>query len=180
MSAEGQLPPWPDLIAEMGLLRQRLSEVKPLYPFTIPHVAATEEQLASAEARLGHALDPVHRAFLSYGNGWPDFYIDSDLLGTEDLGQGPIWERLQNDLDAFYASLEGPYHNVPPRDQIYPISFNPEEPSIFAIWTNGPASGNGGHPVAWLPWADTDPYDDFFEFFAVTYQDYEEKLTSAP
>lgn len=167
-------PPWPDLIAAMGQLREQVSQVDPGFEFTIPHLAATPEQIAAAEQRLGHPLDPQHKEFLSSGNGWPEFYMGSALLGTEELGQGMAWAEVNDELDAFYSSLEDPAV-VPPRDQIYPISFDPGGSTIFAIWKDGPVT-DGGHPVLWLPWSDTEPYENFFEFFRMVYQEYESEL----
>ena len=89
-SAVGSFPPWPNLIAQMGTLRRQVHEVNDIFPATLPHLAATEDQLTAAEARLGHPLDPQHREFLSYGNGWPDFYLGSSLLGTDELGRDQL------------------------------------------------------------------------------------------
>jgi hypothetical protein len=168
------IPPWPDLIAEMAMLRQRVSETNDIHPYTIPHLAAEDDQIIAAETRLGHPLDPMHREFLSYGNGWPEFYLGTTLLGTDDLGHGSTWAELNESLDAFYSSLDSP-DVVPPRQQIYPISHDRVDASIFAIWKDGPVN-NGGHPVLWLPWLDTEPYDNFFDFFRSVYQEYEEEL----
>lgn len=173
--SEGTLPPWPDLIAEMGLIKQQVSRVRSIHSFTIPGVAATEEQLAAAERRLGHPLDPMHREFLGYGNGWVDFYLRNSLLSAEELGQGEAWQQLDAQLEAFYEEVEG-LDDVPPRQQIYPISFDPHGSSIFAIWLGGPVTG-GGHPVLWLPWPDTEPYNNFFEFFAFVYHSHEKDLS---
>jgi hypothetical protein len=167
-------PPWPDLIAAMGQLREQVNQVDPDFEFTIPHLAATSEQIAAAEQRLGHPLDDQHKEFLSYGNGWPEFYMGSTLLGTEELGQGMTWAQINEGLDAFYSSLEDP-NAVPPRNQIYPISFDPGSATAFAIWKDGPIT-DGGHPVLWLPYPDTEPYDNFFEFFRMAYQEYEGEL----
>jgi hypothetical protein len=167
-------PPWPDLIAAMGQLREQVSQVDEDFEFTIPHLAATQEQLAAAEQRLGHALDPQHKEFLSYGNGWPEFYMGNALLGTEELGQGMAWAEVTETLDAFYSALEDP-SLVPPRAQIYPFSFDPGAATVFAIWKDGPVT-DGGHPVLWLPAVDTEPYENFFDFFRMVYQEYEDEL----
>jgi hypothetical protein len=167
-------PPWPDLIAAMGQLREQVSQVDEDFEFTIPHLAATPEQIAAAEQRLGHALDPQHKEFLSYGNGWPEFYMGNTLLSTEELGQGMAWAEITETLDAFYSSLEDP-SVVPPRSQIYPFSFDPGAATVFAIWKDGPVT-DGGHPVLWLPAVDTEPYENFFDFFRMVYQEYEDEL----
>jgi hypothetical protein len=143
-------PPWPDLIAAMGQVREQVSQ------------------------RLGHTLDAQHKEFLSYGNGWPEFYLGSALLDTEELGQGMAWAQINGELEAFYSSLEDPTV-VPPREQMYPFSFDPGGSTIFAIWKDGPVT-DGGCPVLWLPWSDTEPNDNFFEFFRMVYQEYEAEL----
>ncbi|MGO1056698.1 SMI1/KNR4 family protein [Crossiella sp. CA198] len=169
------VPPWPDLIVAMGELRRKTAQASNnLFRFTIPHVAATPEELAAAEHRLGHPLDPQHRAFLSYGNGWDEFFLYYYLLGANDLGQGPTWELLNEYLDDFYDSLPDDV-NFPPRDEIYPITFNPESAQIFAIWWGGPIV-DGGHQVVWIPLVDGDLYDNFFEFYQAIYQHYEKIL----
>jgi hypothetical protein len=174
----GSFPPWPDLVAAMGLLKREVEEANDLYPATVPHLAAAPEQLAAAETRLGHPLDPQHREFLSYGNGWPDFSLETTLLSTEELGQGRAWEDINSTLDAFCEGLPGP-GIVPPRDQIYPISHDEGASDIFAIWFNGPVT-DGGHPVLWLPWQeDTEPYSNFFDFFSACYQTHQKLLARA-
>lgn len=178
MTSAEAIPPWPDLIAEFGLLRQQVAEVDEDQPFTVPHLAATEEQLQAAEQRLGHALDQQHREFLSFANGWPQFYLSNSLLGTEDLGQGERWDNANANLDAFYGSLEGDNPFIPPRAEIYPISNDYDSASVFVVWVKGEVT-DGGHPVVWLPWQDSEPYDSFFDFFRATYQDYEEELEAA-
>ncbi|GAA2788059.1 SMI1/KNR4 family protein [Saccharopolyspora taberi] len=178
MGSSDDIPPWPDLIAEMVLLRQRVAEVDDLFPWTIPHPPATEEQLTAAEARLGHPLDPQHRAFLGYGNGWPDFHLGGSLLSTEELGQGPAWDEIDNNiLNPYYEALPPEAGFIPPRDQIYPITFDEGSTSVFAIWKDGPVT-DGGLPVLWFPWPESgDPHtDNFFGLFRDIHRQYEKML----
>jgi hypothetical protein len=172
-----EIPSWRHLIAEMGLLRRRVHVVDADYEWTIPHASATREQLDAVERRLGHPLDPQHRAFLGFGNGWSSFYMDNTLLSAEQLGEGFAWEALTEALDAFYGELGDP-SAVPPKEEIYPITFDQDGSSIFAIWIKGPIV-NGGHPVRWLPWPDTEPYDNFFDFYRMVYQEYLAELPSS-
>lgn len=168
------IPPWPDLIAEMGLLRRNVAE-SGVFDATVPHLAATEDQLRAAERRLGHPLDPQHRALLGNGNGWPEFYLDSALLSTDELGHGERWGDINENLDAFYEALPGPTEFVPPREEIYPITHDYSSASVFAVWLAGPIT-DGGYPVLWLPWQDSEPMDNVFEFFRMVYQEYEVEL----
>ncbi|HEX7304059.1 SMI1/KNR4 family protein [Lentzea sp.] len=176
MTVPTEFPQWPDLIAEMCLLRRRVNEVDADYEWTVPHAPATPEQLDAAERRLGFPLDPQHRAFLGSGDGWPGFYLDNTLLSAEQIGEGFAWDALTEALDAFYGELGDP-SAVPPKEEIYPITFDQGGGSIFAIWTQGPIV-NGGHPVLWLPWPDTEPYDNFFDFYRMVYQEYLAELPS--
>lgn len=174
MPAEADMPYWPDLIAEMGQLREQVSRIDDeMFPFTVPHVAANPDQLDAAEQRLGHPLDPQHRSFLSYGNGWPDFYLGSRLLSTEELGQGPHWAEAHEVLDALYDGAD--LSVLPPRADIYPFTVSEDTASVFAFW-RGSALTDGGHTVLWLPWADTEPMPNFFEFYRMVYQEYEVEL----
>ncbi len=63
-----------------------------------PRVAATNNELASAEQHLGVGLDPSYRDFLGHANGWPSFMQSVDLLGTDDLADGP---RLAAEQSAY-------------------------------------------------------------------------------
>lgn len=167
---------WADYIGTLGALRQELAEVDTsgVYELTIPHLAATEEEIAAAEARLGHPIDAQYREFLRYANGWPEFFYDSCLLGTNDLGTGELWQHANDNLDVFYESLpEG--HPHPPRNEVEPISADPYGSDVFAIWRTGELH-NGGHPVIWYPAEDSEPLADFFEFFSYAYQVHKDAL----
>lgn len=81
---------WRQRIVELVLVKQRLHEVdtQGLWEWRLPSVAATEEQLLAAEARLNEAIDSEYRVFLTYASGWAAFFQAVDLLGADDLGQG--------------------------------------------------------------------------------------------
>lgn len=175
MPPEADMPPWPDLIAEMGKLREQVSQIDDdAFPFTIPHLAATPDQIVAAEQRLGHSLDPQHRSFLSYGNGCPDFYLGSSLLSTEDLGHGAKWKKAHEILDVLYEGVDDP-NVLPPRAHIYPFTVSEDTASVFVLWL-GSDLYEGGHTVLWLPWSDTDPIPNFFEFYRMVYREYESEL----
>ena len=83
---------WDALLALANVQRGRLSQIaERVHPYTLPRIEATPEQLDAAEARIGQPLDPLYRELLCYGNGWPLLIWDADMLGTDDLGQGPRW-----------------------------------------------------------------------------------------
>src|SRR5690606_18653690 len=139
---------WDALIAHLASARHNLSQVAPeVYPLTIPHLAATPDQLAAAEARLGHALDPLYRELLGYGNGWPQLVFTGDMLGTDDLGQGPRWDQGQELLDLYYENCDT--SQLPERDQLYPIYASQHDLNVMALRKDGPVT-DGGHEVIWL------------------------------
>ncbi|WP_188037349.1 alpha/beta hydrolase [Actinotalea sp. JY-7885] len=73
---------------------RRDAEVPEIYPLTIPHVAASDQQLAAAEERLGHALDPLHRQLLTFANGRSQMFVHTDLHSAGELGGRGIWSLL--------------------------------------------------------------------------------------
>lgn len=86
----------------------------------------------------------------------------------------PEWAEANLIIDTFYLELEEGA-DYSPRGEVYPIGHDEGGSSVFAIWRNGPVSA-GGHPVYWYPWSDTEPYENFFDFFRWTYQFYAGEL----
>ncbi|MGH3964634.1 MAG: SMI1/KNR4 family protein [Pseudonocardiaceae bacterium] len=146
---------WPELIGFSATLRQQLSELEPdLSPFTIPHLGATEEKLAEAEQRLGVKLDDQHRDLLGHTNGWPFFFTYTDLLSTDELGTGPLWQKGQELLGLYYS--EGPVpSDFPPHGELLSIAVGESVTDVFALWMSGPET-DGGHPVLWLAGEEVD------------------------
>lgn len=139
---------WDALLAHLNVSRGRLAEVAPrVYPYTLPHVAATGEQLDAAEARIGHSLDPLYRELLGYGNGWPHLVLVGDMLGTDDFGQGPRWRRAQELLDVYFDVCDT--SEIPARDQLYPIYVSQHENDVMVLRKEGLVT-DGGHEVIWL------------------------------
>src|ERR1700754_5134440 len=78
---------WRKEIAVMIYVKEAIAklDVDHLWNYCLPRVSATEEQLRTAEAAVGHPLDDQYATFLRYANGWPSFYGSVDLFGTEEL-----------------------------------------------------------------------------------------------
>ena len=144
---------WADCIAAMGTLRQELAELGSFCPFTIPGKRASESEIRSAEMRLGHSIDPLYRQFLRYGNGWPEFFLDTWLLRADELGGGATWSRANEVLDYFYDAFPEDA-GFPSRAALSPIAANPEGTDVFAVHLDGQPT-DGGCPVLWLPGDDT-------------------------
>lgn len=140
--------PWPHLLGDLGRVTTQLSLLVPhIYPLSAPHLGADEATLDATELRLGHALDPQHRELLRFGNGWPGAFLDGDVLGTEDLGQGPRWDQANAGLDLLYEYADT--NVLPARNRLYPIFVAPHQPDIFAVRLDGPVT-DGGHEVLWF------------------------------
>src|SRR5690606_14100460 len=154
---------WDALLALANVQRGRLSQIaERVHPYTLPHVAATPEQLDDAEARIGEPLDPLYRELLGYGNGWPLLIWDADMLGTDDLGQGPRWAHGHALLDLYYAN--GDTSELPDRDRVYPILVSPHDNDVMVLRTDGPIS-RGGHEVIWLGDDVVDRWENAFEWW---------------
>ncbi|UZN03052.1 hypothetical protein [Cellulomonas sp. S1-8] len=139
---------WNVLLGQLGIVTTQLAQVAPaVYPLSAPGMGANDETLAGAERRLGHPLDPQYRQLLGYGDGWPAAFLDGDMLGTRDLGHGPLWDRGVTALDLFYES--GPVDELPDRAQLYPIFVAPYQQDVMALRLDGPLT-NGGHEVLWF------------------------------
>lgn len=154
---------WPVLLGESGTLRQRLHELKPdTRPYTVPKIAATEEQILEAEARLGRRLDMQYREFLSYANGWNYFHTYTHLFGTSELGVGEMWDKANEMLDIYYS--DGPIPaDYPRREDLFPIAAGEYVTDVIAIWETGPVTANS-HPVLWIGGEEIDRYENFHEF----------------
>lgn len=159
---------WPERIGFMAQLRMQLAQVEPVvYPMTAPHVGAKLEQLKEAEQWLNLSLDPIYREFLTYANGWPDFFQDVRLLGTQELGRGPLWESGQQLLDTFFEDGSVP-PDFPARTDLEPIAIGTETIDVHVLWTTGPMT-DGGHPILWLAGEEIDRWENFDDYFRSIY-----------
>lgn len=151
---------WGVLVGDMLERRLQIARVAPqMFPPTLPGARATDAEIAAGEARLGFPLDPLHRAILAEGNGWPDAFAFGDILATTELGQGPLWTKAHIILDALYDEIG---QSLPPRDQLYPIHVSDED--VFVIDRSGPLT-DGGHPVVWLGDELIDQWPNAYEYW---------------
>lgn len=144
----GERAGWIDLLGYHGKVRMELANTAPkIFPLTIPKLGASESELVSAESRLGEPLDRHLRELLGFADGWPSIFLDVDLLGTADLGDGPAWESAHSTLDDIYD--DGLPPDLPPKNELFPFARAQFDQTLFVIWSNGPIT-DGGHPVIWL------------------------------
>ena len=92
---------WQDYIGWGWMIVQARMEAdwKGLWDYAIPHLHATEETVARAEAQLGFRLPESYRGFLLASNGWPCFYQNMTTLSTSDLLGGDLHKAGQTQLE---------------------------------------------------------------------------------
>jgi hypothetical protein len=139
---------WDVLLGELGVVATQTAQAAPgVYPLSAPRLGAHEESIDTAEERLGHPLDAGLRELLRHADGWPGAFLDGDVLGTRDLGTGPLWERGSLALAQFYEY--GPVDGLPARDRLYPIFVAPHQQDVMALRLDGPVT-DVGHEVLWF------------------------------
>ncbi|HYP90223.1 MAG TPA: SMI1/KNR4 family protein [Polyangiaceae bacterium] len=119
-------------------IRETHTEISWLQPFRdlglIPNPAASETAISRAEARLGRALPPSYRAFLTLHDGWPRFFEGASLLGTANLGH-----RQYEDLArAAFEAAETPIPDLGPPTRprarsLIPFGADLEGTTLFAF-----------------------------------------------
>lgn len=57
-------------------------------PWHLPRVGASPDRIADAEAATGVRFSPEFKEFLAHADGWPGFYVLTDLFGTQDFQSG--------------------------------------------------------------------------------------------
>lgn len=154
---------WPREIAIGVVVRQRLAEVDklPLYDYPFPRVAATPQDIATAEDALGRPLDPRYRDFLGFANGWPKFIQDIDLFGTTDLLPGGQIELANESL--LILDSCGAFDPLGiTREQLLPIAASTTQTDLFLIHLQEPGVVS---PVLWMAGELIESYPSFDEFY---------------
>jgi SMI1-KNR4 cell-wall len=152
---------WRPHIVRLVELKQAIhaADTQGLWEQHLPKVAATDEQVAAAEAHLAVGLDPQYREFLTYANGWPSFYQSVDLFGTEDLAAGPRLDVANQTLDVMepivyeQAGLE--------RDAVVPIAATTADLDIFLMPVT---NGQQVPPVVWIAGYEIDRFPTFEDY----------------
>jgi hypothetical protein len=143
---------WPALVAR---LREVQTEVQRLAPFRdiglVPNPGASEEAIAAAEKRLGFALPPSYRDFLSHHDGWPRFFDGATLLGTEALGTHRYDELCRAAFEAAETPVPDigpPLRKRPPR--MIPFAADSEATTLFAFDPHSRSESGECAVIAWI------------------------------
>jgi hypothetical protein len=153
---------WPDEIAKLALIKQRLADAdkKCLWPYHLPSLAASRDMLNEAESVLRLDLDLRYATFLLYANGWKGFYQSVDLFGTNDLAGS-------DDMTAALKLAHAIEENVlitagVAISQILPIAWTRHDLDLFALTL--PGSSNPGE-VLWFAGGLIERFANFDEYY---------------
>ena len=148
---------WPDLIGNLVLLKQRISELDPDGPpdYVLPKVPASEETLVDVEAQLGEAIDPGYREFLGYADGWPSFFVSLQLIGARDL-----LGRLRSAADA--NQFMYPWPGLDQRD-LFPVAVSLVDKDVVVVGRPGTSMAGRCLLLAGEVVHDRESFKDFFE-----------------
>ena len=154
---------WPNYIGWGGMINQARMEAdwKGLWDYAIPHLHATEEAVASTEARLGFRLPESYRGFLLASNGWPYFYQNMTIFSTSDLLGGELHEAGQTQLESEECVEAMAANGVIAADH-FTVVASRESIEIALMGKPGtPAEGT----VSWVRGEVIERYDDFLDYY---------------
>lgn len=138
-------------------------DVKKLWQYHMPNVAATEEDLRKTENLLGFSIDPMYRRFLGFANGWRCFYQHVDLFGTNELSGGEVKLRAESMLD--YIETESFVASGIARSDVMPIAYSAFQADVFVqLKQNRRSSGI----VIWFAGHEIERFANFDDFFLAT------------
>lgn len=160
---------WKKEIAILIYIKQAIDDIDEsnLWPYYLPEIAATKEQLKTTEEHLGFNLDPRHRLFLEHANGWRGFYLTVDLFGTEELLGGLKMPYATMILDVL--DKEGALEAIGfSKQHLIPIATTTDERDLFVI--THPDSAEPGS-ILWFSGSEIDKFPNFDEYF-LTMVDY--------
>lgn len=154
---------WPDYIGWGWMIVQARMEAdwKGIWNYALPHVHATEETVARAEAQLGFRLPESYRGFLLASNGWPYFYLDMTAFSTSDLLGGELHEAGQTQLELEECVEAMAADGVIAADH-FPVAASLESIDVALMGKPGtPAAGT----VSWVRGEVIERYDDFLDYY---------------
>lgn len=99
---ENSVIDWPTMIVALVRAKEEVARVDKhgIFARTLPHAAASANQLDAFERHTSLTLDPTHRSFLGFADGWPAFFETQDLLGTQQLAGGKHREYFSEWIDS--------------------------------------------------------------------------------
>ncbi|MET1081303.1 MAG: SMI1/KNR4 family protein [Pseudomonas sp.] len=153
---------WVQEISILVLVKQALAEVDKngLYPYSLPSVGASSEQLVEVASLLGFQLDSKYSDFLMSADGWNGFFQTVDLFGSKDLCGG---EKMQLAFNLLGELSDALFEQAGvSRVDVLPIAAAMADKDIFLL-----AKPDSSVPgvVLWFAGEEIDRFDNFDEFF---------------
>jgi hypothetical protein len=153
---------WKSEIVRLAYVKQELADVdrQKLWPWHLPTVAASEQEILECEHRLGFAFDPQFADFLRHANGWQGFIQSTDLFGTTDLGGGgrmPLAQEMLGYLEGDVLAQAGIT-----KESVFPIAVSSVDLDLFVM--TKPSSVPAGI-VIWFAGYEIQRFSNFHEFF---------------
>lgn len=154
---------WPSEIVKGVLVHQRLAalDTRGIWKYPLPDVAASEDEIAATEQKLGYGLDQGYRQFLRYANGWRSFYQDVDILGTTGLVGGPVMDAARLQLAAVDPEIFSGNVGLGVADML-PVAASTVQSDMFLLglpWSKTPGA------IVWFAGYLIERFPDFDEFY---------------
>jgi hypothetical protein len=153
---------WPKEIAILTYVKDEIFKIDSdnLWRHHLPKVAVSSEQLHAAASAIGHPLDPSYTAFLRHANGWPAFYQNVDLFGTNELLGGELMDRA---MSALSAMAHEAFSSAGVRqDELLPIAVSSSDLDLFVMMRPGTQAPG---TIIWFAGMEVERFPNFDEFF---------------
>ncbi|MEZ4230370.1 MAG: SMI1/KNR4 family protein [Polyangiaceae bacterium] len=116
----------------------------------VPNPSGRSGQLDAVETRLGHALPPSYRAFLSDHDGWPRFYEGAALLGSKDLGREKHLDLVAQTFESCFPPSENAVAKASSKPRLLPFGIDSAGTTLFAFDLDSQRDDGECEVVAWL------------------------------
>ena len=158
-----KLTSWKDKIAIHYSVQEELQrhDRMLLWEYHNPELPATEEQIAAAEAHLGHKIDKYYRDYLLCSNGWKWFSGSASLFGTEYLMGSDLMNEALEGLDVMddvYSFSKDGF----PKEELLPIAISSGDRALHVM--TRPESKQPGVVILYDS-DEVDRYPNFEEYF---------------
>jgi SMI1 / KNR4 family (SUKH-1) len=144
---------WQTLLSDIRGVQTEIMRIAPHRDAgLVPNPRSSRHAIAAAEQRLGHALPPSYRAFLTKHDGWPRFFEGATLLGTANLGKRCYEEAARATFDAAETPVPdlGPPGSQPTRRVLIPFGIDLQATTIFAFNPSVTTSDGEYEVIAWV------------------------------